>query len=318
MTSSVGGLATESHSVDSLADWNRVVGATFRATSVLSPEQHFSGFLGRGFISDLQLIRVVAQPSLVQHRTVEGPPDATGTLLVHLQSRGSSLNTQGRRCSRLQAGEAVLCDANREYSVEFESLYEMYVLKFPLAQLARRQSAIEAGDVSATRLDAPCSQLLLAFLGAAWAQLGSLGHDPDWQECVGNTVYDLIVRSVARSDGLQACGPLRAAILEYTRRHLADPGLRVAAIAQSVGVSSRTVQSVFGRMATTASAYILAERLQLAAARLKSGRDTITQIALDSGFNDPAYFTRCFRRHYGMPPRSYAGHRRPQGSRRPG
>jgi len=60
-------------------------------------------------------------------------------------------------------------------------------------------------------------------------------------------------------------------------------------------------------MSTTASAFILEQRLKRAAERLRAerGRTSITQIAYDCGFSDSAYFSRCFHKLYGVSPRAY-------------
>jgi AraC-like DNA-binding protein len=35
-----------------------------------------------------------------------------------------------------------------------------------------------------------------------------------------------------------------------------------------------------------------------------TGSMNISEIAYEVGFNDPKYFTRCFTKHFGMPPRA--------------
>jgi len=90
--------------------------------------------------------------------------------------------------------------------------------------------------------------------------------------------------------------------------NIADPSLRTSAIAKSLRVSPRSVQTVFERLSTTASAFILEQRLRQAAERLRNerGRTSITQIAYDCGFSDSAYFSRCFHKTFGVSPRNFA------------
>ena len=77
-------------------------------------------------------------------------------------------------------------------------------------------------------------------------------------------------------------------------------------LADELGISPRSVQSLFAQRATTPSAYILRRRLDRAA-ELLSGDParSITDIAFDLGFNDSAYFTRCFRQQFGAPPSAW-------------
>src|SRR5450631_1530564 len=284
--------AVERHNANSLAYWNKIVGDTFGSTKVLTSSRDFSGYLDRGVIDDIQIIRIRAPASHVEKPAPE-VCGHDGLMLVHLQSAGTSVNFQDSRSAHLSAGEAVLCDPNRDYAVEFDSAYEMFVLKLPVARLAAQFSDLDPSEDTVRRLDTQRSKLLLAFLAAAWDQMDCLEDDSDWRDCVNQTVFDLLARAIGRSeDRSGGCNPsIRAAVLRHVRRHLKDPALRTSTIAEAVGVSGRSVQAVFERMATTASAFILAERLRLAAERVRLRRQPITQIAMDLGFNDPAYFS---------------------------
>jgi transcriptional regulator GlxA family with amidase domain len=46
-------------------------------------------------------------------------------------------------------------------------------------------------------------------------------------------------------------------------------------------------------------------RLQAAADLLTGSRLSVTEIALECGFNEPNYFARQFRRHIGVSPSEY-------------
>lgn len=301
--------ARQFHHAKSLAQWNAVVDAAFHDISVISAQERFSGCLGHCNISSLELFRIRALSSQVRKRIHRGNAATSGTMLVHLQSKGTSINAQGKRLGRLRCGEAVLCDPDDDYSVEFESAYEMFVLKLPTALIAAHDPDVDLEDVTVQRLDVHRSGLLLAFLGAAWGQADCLHRDPDWCECVAQTSVDLLVRAIRQSDQVGMVVSPRdfpRTVLSYIRHNLTDPSLRTSVVAETLGVSSRTVQSVFERMATTTSAFILSERLRLAAQRLRGSHASITQVALDVGFNDPAYFSRCFHRAYGLTPREYS------------
>jgi AraC-like DNA-binding protein len=71
---------------------------------------------------------------------------------------------------------------------------------------------------------------------------------------------------------------------------------------------------VFERLSTTASAFILEQRLSHAAERLRTERGgvSITQVAYDCGFSDSAYFSRCFSKSHRVSPRDFRAGRRDQ------
>ena len=292
----------------SLAGWNKIVEDTFSNTCVSSNEGKFTGYLGCCRVDDLQMMRIRARSSRVQKRLRDKGGSPSGTLLLHLQSAGTSLTAQGTRHSRITPGEAVLCSPDDDYSVDFATPYEMFVIKVPVTGIMANLPGLDLSQALVKRLDVRRTQLLLSFMRTAWSQLDCLDHDSDWRECVNRTTVDLAVRAIMRSGEVEtssSSGRLCGAVLTYIRDNLDDPDLRTSNVAASLGVSSRTVQTVFERMATTASAYILIERLKLAAGWLREGGRSITDIAFDAGFNDPAYFSRCFHKQYGLSPRAY-------------
>lgn len=89
------------------------------------------------------------------------------------------------------------------------------------------------------------------------------------------------------------------------RGRLADPGFGLLDLAESFGVSTRTVQSVFAAAGETFGGWLLAERLELARTRLESSgwrRFGIAEIARASGFRDPSHFHRTYRERFGSTP----------------
>ncbi len=98
-----------------------------------------------------------------------------------------------------------------------------------------------------------------------------------------------------------------ASPLDYVRRNLSDPALTTATIARATGLSPRGVQKSFARQINqTPTAYISEQRLARAATLLSAaGKRSVTDVAYEVGFNDSAFFTRCFRSRYGMTPRDW-------------
>lgn len=99
-------------------------------------------------------------------------------------------------------------------------------------------------------------------------------------------------------------GLLREA-LQYVQQNLECPDLSPDQIADSMHVSRRTLYHVFESSGETPQA--LVQRMRLERCREILSYDSarganITQLALDFGFTDPAYFTRVFRRRFGITP----------------
>ena len=237
------------------------------------------------------------------------PSKSSGSVLLHLQSSGESVNEQCGRSLAIRSGEAAICDPDRGYRVNFLTPYEMFVLELPIARLALDEPGFDLDRFAGRGVDRQRSQLLLAFLRAAWRQRRCLHDDAEWRECVSRTCVDLALRAVARTDGPapeRAPTEMQRNVITHIRRHLGDPDLRTSSVARALGISPRSVQSVFEHLSTTASAFIVQARLQKAAERLTADRKgSVTALAFDCGFSDSAYFSRCFRHYFGVSPREY-------------
>jgi AraC-like DNA-binding protein len=293
-----------------LREWNHIIGSAFAGCSVDAAERRFSGELWRCRIDEVNLVRIRAQPSRMG-RWLDGAPSRTsGSLLLHLQAAGHSVNRQRGRSATADPGDGILCDPDSSYTVEFLTPFEMYVIELPVTHVLAREPGFDLERFAGQKVEKRRSQLLLSFLRTAWLQRECLADDPDWRDCVSRTSLDLAMRAIVKAGGHEAVGAsaeLRRAVIEHIRHNLLDSGLRTSSIARALNVSSRSVQNVFEGGATTASAFILEQRLARAAERLlrEPGRQSITGLAYDCGFNDSAYFSRCFSRQYGVAPRDY-------------
>ncbi len=291
-----------------LDGWNEIVGGAFAGCVVDSEAEQFEGRLGACKIDNLGFVKIKAQASQVR-RWARNPPSArSGAALLHLQAAGTGINRQGKCEALINAGDGAICDPDQKYGIDFVTPYEMFVVELPEQKIFLRQPGFDLERAAGQALDRNRSQLLLAFIQAAWEQLDCLGEDAEWRECVSRVALDLSLRAIGQCVEMDGAGTeMRRAVIEYIRANMTDPGLRTSAIAKALSVSPRSVQTVFERMSTTASAFILEQRLRRAAERLRAerGKTSITQIAYDCGFSDSAYFSRCFHKIHGVSPRAY-------------
>lgn len=122
--------------------------------------------------------------------------------------------------------------------------------------------------------------------------------------------YELITHLYGELEvGLSRTVPERTAELElaigYCREHLSDP-LGVADLAQAAGYS----RSHFGRRFRESegippSEFLRNERMANAAQLLAETDIPIADIAARTGYADASYFTKVFRRVYGIPPKAF-------------
>jgi AraC-like DNA-binding protein len=87
-----------------------------------------------------------------------------------------------------------------------------------------------------------------------------------------------------------------------------EPGHRWSfdELAADVGTSRSVLAERFSRfLGESPLTYLARWRLQIAARRIQTTRDTILQVALDVGYESEAAFNRAFKREFGLPPAQY-------------
>ena len=93
--------------------------------------------------------------------------------------------------------------------------------------------------------------------------------------------------------------------ITFIHTHI-DEKITVNQIAQEVNMSASHFSRIFKReMGLSPLAYLLNTRLDRVKKLLVSSNKTITQIALESGFNSSAYLATAFMKKYNMSPSSY-------------
>lgn len=132
-------------------------------------------------------------------------------------------------------------------------------------------------------------------------------------EALLRTMLVAAARRLPADEDEGACFSRRSAML-VTRyraqiaRHLRE-GWSVAQHARALGTSTPRLRAACAEIAGMAPIRILHERVLAEARRQLSYTDrTIAEIAYDLGFEDPAYFSRFFRRGLGLSPAGWRTH----------
>ncbi|HEX7710733.1 MAG TPA: helix-turn-helix domain-containing protein [Sphingomonadaceae bacterium] len=285
--------------------WNDITEQVFGGTYVNAEEGSFHGTMLAWRIGQLGLLRPSASHSFVGRKRTERSEEY---IILHLFSRGRGRHRQRGDEADLGPGDFILSAIEHDYQFELHP-HELSVVEFPKAPLLERLPNLE--DNLCRRVDGstPTARILHDFLLSLWRNGESPAAEPDWQHGVAQVFYDLLALAVRHQDGSEAGerrSRLRERIDAFIESRLADPELRTQDIAAEFGLSERSIQHLFALAGSTPSAYILERRLRTAADRLRAQPcASITEVAFDSGFNDSAYFSRCFRRRFSVAPRSW-------------
>ena len=89
-------------------------------------------------------------------------------------------------------------------------------------------------------------------------------------------------------------------------QHLSDENLAVETLTDSLGIGrSKLFEKMKALMNMTPRDYILKRRMEYATELLMEGNLNIAEIAYKTGFGHPPYFTRVFKKYYGVTPSEY-------------
>ena len=197
----------------------------------------------------------------------------------------------------------------------FNEPIQQIVLRLPYGKAVRQLGNLHRNVGLCMRGDIGPGHLLSSFIRNVWSEV-STDTDNEWSDSLCDILWQLIALAYHPQRSQHAEPSLREKrrrrMLSFIEANLREPNLGTREIASSLGVSPRYVQLLFVDMRTTPSAYILDQRLDLAARELaQRGADAqITEVALDLGFNNLSTFCRSFRRKYRMAPRDYRSQRR--------
>lgn len=227
------------------------------------------------------------------------------------QQRGHAHLAQSGREQDLHAGQWTVYEASRPYEVQMMQGAAFTVLLcesggqdglLGLAQRAAgRSMCIEGG-----------AAIALSTLRAVRDEAGRLPLQS--RGIVVDFVTSLLSREMQLSDGDAAAARRRAqeAVLreaqEYLKRHIGQHDLSPDTIAGALRVSRRTLYHAFELAGETPQALIQRLRLERCRdvlAQAGEAQPSITQLALEFGFTDPAYFSRAFRQRFGCAPSQY-------------
>ena len=122
-----------------------------------------------------------------------------------------------------------------------------------------------------------------------------------------------------RTDGGQAAEEVPAVkdftlrLEETVRRHLSDPAFTVDELARQMEYRRTTCyRKVKELTGMTPNDYLRTARLKRAAELLLDDRLNVTEVAYKVGFEDPFYFSKCFKAYFGMAPSGFAKNRNRQ------
>ena len=290
--------------------WNNLLGATYDGLVVDPLQPRFHARMARWQLGDIMMIWPDSASAVVARRR-EGCAAATDQrVVVHIQHSGASMLEERGRTMQVETGDMVLCAGEDYYRFDVGGNHQMLVVELDRAWLADRVPMLDDRIAQVIPGTSAPVRLLHNFLLSLWregtANLG--GESGDAYAPVLADMLAVPLQHVCEPAPQQLRTLPFGRVQGYVEARLDDPALSASMLAQELGVSLRSLQSMMAQAGTTPVNYITDRRLRRAADLLLTDKQSsITDIAYACGFSDSAYFARRFRQHFGMTPRDYRG-----------
>ncbi len=249
-------------------------------------------------------------------RTTSVAPFEGGVhVLARIEAGGSVFDPVGT-----SAGIMRVFDSCDEIAEQFVGNTHLFTLNIPLAAMGMEAATIREMRERAYDLTPLQAQLLRAAVGLLLVGSDELKTS---SSLIGVDRYlaalaALLLRTAVRKSGPEVAQAeqvrLRTDAIIYERA--ADPTLTPATIAAQLNISLRQLYRAFNGTESPA-ARIRRRRLERAAEILaaRSGPGHVEKVALECGFTSAEYFSRAFRREFGLSPRAYRSAHRDSANR---
>ena len=259
------------------------------------------------------LAEIRVDASRLMRRGLDAENGNGGPVKLMWQLAGRSRVRQGPNSATLSAGSWTICDAGREYVVEFEQSARCLLFVVPRSQCTGWLAALDA--LAAQSLSAGGSAHI-----ARTMLVSLLGEGADLDGRSERALHDSVVALVEHALKLElerrGMSPQTrrsvdfARVQAYVLDHVGDKALTVERVAAVFGVSRRNLYNVFASVGMTPHTFIQDARLDRARALLRDPgwrNAPIARVAEQCGFADAAHFSRAFHARHGAAPNAWRG-----------
>lgn len=232
--------------------------------------------------------------------------------VVHIVRGQVNLHLAGR-VFRGRAGDTLLVPSGAPHRDEFPPGTEFEVLHVMFRWRSAQDWLLDGLNMDLVRLPLADKQTIREM---AFDMFDCFRRRrPRWEDMTRLGLYRLLVFMRSATEDLRLPRPagesasarerrrdLIQRVKGYIRENLGRP-IALGDIAAHLGISACHLSHLFSQESGfTLSAYLAAERMEAAARLLTDPARRISEIAYAVGYEDPHYFGRSFRRHFGCTP----------------
>lgn len=188
--------------------------------------------------------------------------------------------------------EVAGCEVSRLIDILRRGRASISTLEFSLAELFFVVESADGGSLSALPK--------VIDIHAAIEKAASLGELKDWVIQRLSLTWESLPKHKTRALQVKAA-------IEYVDRHFADPGISLTQISHIAAVNSSYLSTIFKQQTGSSIVEYITERRMIQALQTIAERPdaVLIDIAAEVGYRDPYYFSRCFKRRFGVSPTQY-------------
>jgi AraC family transcriptional regulator, positive regulator of tynA and feaB len=271
-------------------------------------EQPFQGTISRTDVASIQISRVEATKHVVLRLRSHIARSIGDVYFVNLQLDGVGRYTQRGHEQICGPGDLAIVDTTEPFEIANCRNFSLFCFAVPrqllpgaLAERPRlRLSATEAGRALSRTLSGHAELCLRSEPNSGISAFGA------------QHVVDLISHAPGilegRSPERAGLSVLLSMMLDHIDRHVDDPELCAATLAQKFHCSQRYVHKLFSTTGRSVGEHVNGQRILVCTRNLLDHahrRATIAEVAFNAGFRDISYFNRLFKRSTGLAPREF-------------
>lgn len=145
-----------------------------------------------------------------------------------------------------------------------------------------------------------------SYIFSHFPNLWKFGNHSDRYKCF--SLFYTLLAYISNTENLDYSVKRKFELIEpavsYLKEHIFDSSLTADSLHLICGISDTYFRKIFAaKFAATPQQYIISKRISHAKSLIDNGNfDTISAIAMSVGYNDPLYFSRAFKKKYGVSP----------------
>ncbi|MEB5477019.1 AraC family transcriptional regulator [Acinetobacter pollinis] len=264
--------------------------------------ESFWGRLESRTCSDLTIVRVQGASQHVKRCRQKIRKTPKDLVLMSFMLKGKMGLDYYQKQITLKEKQFVFYDTDQEYNLNLDTTFDQIVVAIPKARFEANFGTSKDLYGYSFGENHPLQQFYEHCLQDIFTT-NQLFTEP--QQCmIEEHLFHLMTHMVADQYPVKT-SYLFNDIKQYMTANHIDPQLNIHEVAQAFRISTRYISKLFQKEDMTFGQFLLAERLRHAKQLLQiTSKEmyAVKQVAYDTGFNDLSYFSREFKKLYGLTP----------------